>query len=815
MTKSPHDRDVDSETSSLRDLVEGQRKALANQRRGELERLDRLQSQLDEMRTERDEARAEAKAAVRELKQVRSSSTWRVGRAVKVLLSPAIWVRRALKRRKPEANVSEVPAAKPLPPARRKGTPTHVATLRTDEDRAMRGIYESAVSKRRFGDTVGTRVAVAVYTLDFDEGRGDIYVAVGLGRYLEKLGYEVIYLPREEWYEAPVDTDLYLALLPSVDAARLPEDCLKVAWVRNETEIWSESPSINWFDMLLASSQRSLDRLETVYAGPTGLLPIGVDLELFNPGSVPDERNAVVSTVNQWGRERDLYAAIRSKRFGWPLAVFGQTRGLAERLGEYSSGPVSFFSLPTIYRQAAIVLDDFNHTTVGFGNVNSRIFEALASGALPVTNGSLGLAELGLDSVPTYFGGHDFHEQIERLLSDEDLRAQLVQELSEVVRERHSFETRAQQFQDLVAQLSEDETARSLLAFFPDYRSTNPYQSLLYRSIREDVVAMPASDPLDIGGIPRRQGVRGLFHIHWTAPILNPAADEVQALNRLHRFVDQLDLLKSRGFGILWTLHNVMPHECPFPELESVLRQEIADRADLVHVMCAEALDAIEGQYVIPEYKVRIVPHCSYVGVYPDVVDPDTARNRLGLGPKDTVVLFLGGVRIYKGIDLLLDAFEAALERDSSLKLVLVGRRAKFEGLDDLMDRAASNPAVVSNFNAIADDDLQHFLKASDVVVLPSRTGLNSGSMLLALTFARPVIAPKIGCLPDVEAEGIGLTFAAGDAKDLTEKLLRARELGDPTVRKAARAFAEQYTPYDMSRAFDRLVGEVIGEPAR
>lgn len=804
-------------------LVRGQRKALDDQRSGQLARITEaerrtsaIKEKLLEVEGQLRAATREAKATARRLDQVYESFTWKAGRVVKATMGPALSLRRLARRSGPTP--APAPALEPQQaghsvPA--QGSPARPARLQVGEDRNMRAAYEEAVHKRRFSNDGRTRLAVAVYTLDFDEGRGDIYVAVGLGRYLERIDYDVIYLPKEHWYDSPPGTDIYFALLSGVDPSRSPEGALKVGWVRNETENWVENPALNWYDLVLVSSQHSLDRVTTAYSGPTGVLPIGVDLELFRPGNA-GSREAVVSTVNQWGRERDLYSALQSRPVQVPLALFGQTRGLAPELAPYAQGPVSFFSLPSIYRQSSLVLDDFNHTTVGYGNVNSRVFEALASGALPVTNSRLGLAPLGLEGVPTYTTPTELEQTSTDLHSDEKARNRLVDRLSEVVRREHSFERRAEQFHQLVAvrALAPAETRRGLVAFFPDYRMTNPFQSMLYAPLREELVSTPVRDILDLGEVELAANRDVVLHIHWTAPILGPATSSTHALQRLQRFVRQLDRATEHGVRIVWTVHNVMPHETSFPDLERTLRQELAERADLVHVMCEKALDEIGDAYVVPKDKVRVIPHGSYVGVYPDVVAPELARRRLGFNEEDTVLLFLGGIRPYKGLDLLLDAFERAVEREPSLRLVVAGRPGRFPGVVELERRASSHPRVHANFNPIADVDLQHFFKACDVVVLPYRSVLSSGSVLLAFTFGRPVIAPRLGCLPDVEEEGLGLSYRnLENVEELADRLAGAPTLKSREIQLAARRRAEAYTSLDMARDFSLLLAELDGLP--
>jgi spore maturation protein CgeB len=100
------------------------------------------------------------------------------------------------------------------------------------------------------------------------------------------------------------------------------------------------------------------------------------------------------------------------------------------------------------------VLDDFNWTTVGWGAVNSRVFEAIAAGALPVTNSKRGLAALGLADVPIYTAPEELNPLVNRLLGDPDGTAALVEKLGEVVRTRHSFEVRAAESLEILASIT-------------------------------------------------------------------------------------------------------------------------------------------------------------------------------------------------------------------------------------------------------------------------------------------------------------------------------------------------------------------------
>jgi len=219
---------------------------------------------------------------------------------------------------------------------------------------------------------------------------------------------------------------------------------------------WLTHPELDRFDAILCSSPAAADEFERHFAGPVHVLPIGVDLELFQSGkgAIP-RRVGVVSTVNQWGRERDVFRALRSMPIDFPLRIHGQSAGLPSELAPYDQGPVHFFELPRVYWGARVVLDDFNRTTVGWGAVNSRVFEAIAAGALPVTNSARGLDSLGLSDVPTYNSPEELNPLLDRLLGDIDATEALVEKLVAVVKERHSFEERAEDFARITAAIAD------------------------------------------------------------------------------------------------------------------------------------------------------------------------------------------------------------------------------------------------------------------------------------------------------------------------------------------------------------------------
>ena len=92
------------------------------------------------------------------------------------------------------------------------------------------------------------------------------------------------------------------------------------------------------------------------------------------------------------------------------------------------------------------MVDDANHVTLPWGSVNSRVFDALSSGALVITNGLLGNQETFQGKLPTYTTSEELTRLIRYYLTNDDIRIKLAAELSELVRKDHSYQTRGKEF---------------------------------------------------------------------------------------------------------------------------------------------------------------------------------------------------------------------------------------------------------------------------------------------------------------------------------------------------------------------------------
>jgi hypothetical protein len=286
-------------------------------------------------------------------------------------------------------------------------------------------------------------VLFCVSTVDLNQGAGDLYVALGLAAALHRAGWGVSFWPTERWDDAPDEVaDVAVVMIESCVPGLLAPSTATVAWVRNWTASWARLPYLDDFDAVWASSQAAADHVSAAYDGRVEVVPIAVDPHVFDAPDLPRDLK-VVTTANFWGAERKIQRALDRLAESVPVDWFGANGAHLERSPHIRHHDrVDFFALREVYGRSVLVIDDLIDPAREFGTHNSRIYEALACGALPLVNTQDGLDELGLGGLPVYSDADSLRDVALGLLAAPEETAQLVQSLRNVVLSRHSYDHR-------------------------------------------------------------------------------------------------------------------------------------------------------------------------------------------------------------------------------------------------------------------------------------------------------------------------------------------------------------------------------------
>jgi glycosyltransferase involved in cell wall biosynthesis len=235
---------------------------------------------------------------------------------------------------------------------------------------------------------------------------------------------------------------------------------------------------------------------------------------------------------------------------------------------------------------------------------------------------------------------------------------------------------------------------------------------------------------------------------------------------------------KNKHTKIICIADNIIPHE-----------KRIGDKAftgyfikpiDAFILMSEKVLSDL--CLFTTEKKAVLVPHPLYDN-FGEKVSKEIARKELGIGDGESVLLFFGFIRKYKGLDILLDAVKRI--KDSALpiancKLIIAGEFYEDRKVyDEQVTSLGIKDSLILHTHFIADSEVKNYFCAADVVVQPYRNATQSGVTPLAYHFEIPMIVTNVGGLPQMVPDNkVGLV-AQPTAASLAEKIIEYFDKGE------------------------------------
>lgn len=237
-----------------------------------------------------------------------------------------------------------------------------------------------------------------------------------------------------------------------------------------------------------------------------------------------------------------------------------------------------------------------------------------------------------------------------------------------------------------------------------------------------------------------------------------------------------------RKYPLVLTIHDPRFH--PGDKDSSKTPQWVMDygfrRADRVIVHGSDLPEIVHQEIGIPKDKIHVIPHIA-IGL-PDELNRSNGRTQQPATGRDDEqrVLFFGRIWEYKGLEYLIRAQPVICQRFPNAKIVIGGRGDDFEKYRALM----ADPERFEVHNDWIDNAQRGKLFAnSDIVVLPYIEATQSGVVPIAYANRKPVIATRVGGLPDVVDHGVtGLLVPPRNVEQLARAIIELLE--DPLRRQ-------------------------------
>ncbi|MGD2157653.1 MAG: glycosyltransferase [Anaerolineales bacterium] len=235
--------------------------------------------------------------------------------------------------------------------------------------------------------------------------------------------------------------------------------------------------------------------------------------------------------------------------------------------------------------------------------------------------------------------------------------------------------------------------------------------------------------------------------------------------------------------------------------------RDVINLADWIIAATPAELAQLQWLYNAETERISVIPPGVDVNhFYP--IDPDEAKEYIGIPPNDQMLLFVGRVEPLKGIDTLIRAIalmrEMGLLERHRLCLSIIGG-------DPDPDSAATNTEMVRLKELREDNDLEdiitflgrrsqdtlpYYYSASEAVVMPSHYESFGMVALEAMACGTPVVASEVGGLAFlIQDEVTGYHVPVGEPEALCDRLsllLEDRNLHE-RMSKDAVIFSQEY----------------------
>jgi beta-1,4-mannosyltransferase len=322
----------------------------------------------------------------------------------------------------------------------------------------------------------------------------------------------------------------------------------------------------------------------------------------------------------------------------------------------------------------------------------------------------------------------------------------------------------------------------------------NPYVRLLYAALRTHGIAVQQAD-LNPRRLYSQTTTYDVLHIHWPEHILvSPGANHTRMVSAALALRASVRLLRARDVRIVWTAHNIRPHNPDAPRAQVSLYRWLASDADAVIVHTHYAAQLVR-QRLGRVGSLYLARHGNYIGAYGNpILDRDTLRVRHGFAPSDHVLLAFGQIRAYTRLVELARDFEA--HAPPSTYLLIAGAPDDPEVTHRLRAMAAANDHIVLLDRRIPDSEVSELYAVADLAVFNYSELFSSGALVLAFSMGLAALAPQIG-----SADGIARRPALfGWNRSPFEVLADALQCSPETRQSAALATARAHGWADSAR---------------
>jgi glycosyltransferase involved in cell wall biosynthesis len=204
-------------------------------------------------------------------------------------------------------------------------------------------------------------------------------------------------------------------------------------------------------------------------------------------------------------------------------------------------------------------------------------------------------------------------------------------------------------------------------------------------------------------------------------------------------------MVRKSGVKVLAITDNVIPHEKRIGD--AAFAKYFIKSCDGFVTMSKAVMKDLEDFTTTKHKKYLLHPLYTSFGEKLNKLD---ARNALGIKEDVNLVLFFGLIRKYKGLDMLLDAFNELKDNPNVMLLIAGEFYEDKQPYLDLIEKYQIQDQVILHAKFIANEDVKLYFSAADLVALPYRTATQSGVTQVSFHFEVPTLVTNVGGLGEI-----------------------------------------------------------------
>ncbi len=337
------------------------------------------------------------------------------------------------------------------------------------------------------------------------------------------------------------------------------------------------------------------------------------------------------------------------------------------------------------------------------------------------------------------------------------------------------------------------------IIFAPDWSRSNQYQSLFYDSSSRlhgyNCFGLDTHE-FTLENVRHLSSLATILHLHWLHPFTKTNVQAEELMNLVSYAKEKLNL------SLIWTVHNLLPHEAVDPDWERNFRLQFAKMCDRLICHSQYAKNLIVHTFSVAPEKVKVIPHGKYpVASSGSDLTTQSLRTRLRL-------LMIGSLRPYKNVDWainFLQKYNHELECNSQVELLICGKPVSSQQESSLKQYAQDHEWLSCELRRLSDSELYDQVVNVDFVFMPYRDMLTSGVALYALSCGRPFLAKFSETLLEVGGENSKILYRdEDDLMAILRRLVISKADGTLSAHFSSRHIATETAHLDWDKILEQ-----------